>query len=367
MQVGTHTCSPDTQMGSEGSCATLLSRDAWTASSAHLRNVSFLAALGDTLHTLEARQRFVVNIGAADGMRHDPTRTLFELGFSGIQLEGNMRSETALKQFATQCTGNVSVHIGFVLPSNVVGILRKHRAPPEMAALKIDVDSIDYPLLESIVGAGYRPLVIMAEINPDIPPPFAFHVEWAGPFRAPGVATIEGAAPTGFYGVSLQALMDLLQPCGYALVAIERSHTTKYWKGSEHNAWFMRKELVRSSHGLVPLRTQEAYDQFWQVFKFLSYGDCLHATPCPAKVMHSMATAAGYRGDQPGCWSAAAYGSGRRESWLRGMTKTVRAMALRRRACENATSGACPFRLNLGGHEYQGTSNSGKQCVHMSR
>ena len=88
-------------------------------------------------------------------------------------LSAHLRPSPASAEVGGQnsLAGKVVHAIALVSPQNVAGLLRDHRTPKKLAALKVDIDSIDLPVLEAILEAGYRPMVIMVEINPDVPPP----------------------------------------------------------------------------------------------------------------------------------------------------------------------------------------------------
>ena len=60
---------------------------------------------------------------------------------------------------------------GFAEPSTIGRRLQDANVPIAPDVLKLDIDSIDLPILRSVFAAGFRPKVLMAEINPDIPPP----------------------------------------------------------------------------------------------------------------------------------------------------------------------------------------------------
>lgn len=67
------------------------------------------------------------------------------------------------------------------------------------------------------------------EINSDIPPPFMFeviyHPSWSVRFDE------------GFYGASIAAIADVVEPYGYSILEVELN-------GAEHNVIFIRDDFV---------------------------------------------------------------------------------------------------------------------------
>ena len=249
-----------------------------------LAPVTFESLLG-TLASVRL-PRFAVNIGANDGATHDPVYPLFLAGYKGVAIEGDPRWNDSLVRTFAPLAGKVVHAIALVSPQNVAGLLRDHRTPKKLAALKVDIDSIDLPVLEAILEAGYRPMVIMVEINPDVPPPWHFHVT-----SSPGWID-----RSGFYGASLQAAFSLLDARGFALVKLENGHGA-----AEHNAWFVHRSHVEAT-GFHPLSQDQMRAHYYKVFAHQASGRCLHMRPCPARTIYAAVAAAGFPTLRPECW-----------------------------------------------------------------
>lgn len=160
-----------------------------------------------------------------------------------------------------------------------------------------------------MLEAGYLPKVIVSEINPDIPPPFRWHLE-----EDPGGFTFDSHQSRGTYGASADALYALLSGSsslidgrnglgghrggyGYSLVGVELVDLlleTQCGYECEHNMWFVRNDLL----GLAPhtplVSWQGMVRLFWgqvqnKELKQLGAGWCLHikrqpnthGRPCP--------------------------------------------------------------------------------------
>lgn len=209
-------------------------------------------SFGSLLKRLDIGAKSAVNIGARDGQTHDPIYPLFASGYSGVAIEADARWNETLRLAFANFSGRVTHEIQFVNATNIASLLNRHETPRGLAALKVDIDSLDLPVLQAILEAGYTPAVLMAEINPDVPPPFSFYVS-----ATPGLRDFEG-----FYGTSLQALYDLLRRHDFALVQIEN-------QGQEHNAWFVhRSHLARG--GLGALTQEQMVAQFFAAYPLQS-------------------------------------------------------------------------------------------------
>ena len=150
--------------------------------------------------------RFVVNLSANDGSRHDPAFPLLvERGYGGVFCEGasnfKARLYANLKPF--NASGNVRVAWGFASAATVAATLQRHGSPREPDALKIDTDGIDAALLEGVLAAGLRPKAVVVEVNPDIPPPIQLvqldHRDFTFDFKTKHMRGWLGASADGLF------------------------------------------------------------------------------------------------------------------------------------------------------------------------
>lgn len=128
--------------------------------------------------------------------------------------------------------------VGRVSPESLVAALRAHDAPLDFDIIKIDVDSIECPLLDSLMSSGYRPRVIVAEASPAWPPPLLFRRE-AAEYDPPQLcprARNKWILVGGefFYGCSLQEIYEVLHPHGYELLQY-----------AMEDAFFVRRTHIR--------------------------------------------------------------------------------------------------------------------------
>lgn len=201
--------------------------------------------------------RFAVNFGAGDGLcmvpgacyseeqeqgHADPVYPLFRhLGFSGIAVEGNpMLMPLLTKNLPEQ---NVSKVSSWITPLTSMGLMQSAATPADLDYFKNDIDAYDCSVLYSVLRGGYRPKVIQVEVNPEIPYPIAFGINYATEFKS-------NLGNAGFYGCSLTLAAGVTQPFGYALVAVAQTH----------DVIFVRKDLLPGSD-LKELTVMEAQDE----------------------------------------------------------------------------------------------------------
>lgn len=109
---------------------------------------------------------FAVNLGAGDGFScDDPVMPLFRAGFAGLAVDAgsdpdlfsNLPAPPIRKAQRTAVT-----------PGNVVALLEAGGCPERPDFFKID--GYNGPVLSEVLKAGYRPKVIQAGVQPEVPP-----------------------------------------------------------------------------------------------------------------------------------------------------------------------------------------------------
>ena len=195
-------------------------------------NVSFLQVISEL--GIVHKTGFAVEIGAGDGKRLDgyhrpldPVWPLFESGFGGLAIEANhvfnhqhtatpddepsmtyASGKLSTSLASANASGNLKIAWARATPSNVVELLRAHGTPQQFAALNVDVDGDELPLIEAILAADYSPSTIALTINPDIPPPIQLRTRLMHPSPA-GRALVGAAEPCDTWPCSTSALARL--------------------------------------------------------------------------------------------------------------------------------------------------------------
>lgn len=164
----------------------------------------------------------------------DQVSSLYRAGWAGLNFELSEQRELTedfYKQF-----GPARQQVVFdVFPPAAVEALRAHGVREDFDFLKIDVDSFVCDFLERILVAGYKPKVILAEVNVCMVPPLRFTMRYS----AWGLQYADFTAAGKFDGYgfdisdcSLRYADDLLRAHGYSLVQFPLQ-----------DGWWVRREF----------------------------------------------------------------------------------------------------------------------------
>jgi len=155
-----------------------------------------------------------------DGPENDPVYPMYTyLHFGGLAVEGDPAWEQQLNQNLP--AANVTKMISMITPDNVLSLLKEGNIPIDVDYFKNDIDGYDCAVNYAVLSAGYRPKMIQVEVNPEIPHPVAFGVNYGKHFKQPSFWT-------GFYGCSLTLTSSLIKRFGYQLVSTPLLHDALY-------------------------------------------------------------------------------------------------------------------------------------------
>lgn len=181
--------------------------------------------------------RTFVEIGSG-GTGGNSAMLAYELGWRGLMVEASKRGAAVARDLFRPNAG-VTVLQKFATPENINSLITNAGFAGETDLLSVDVDSIDYWLLDALdMETVCRPRLIVAEYNAHF-----------GPDRAVTLpnAPVPAAAPKPYFGASLAALARVCARKGYRLILCEENGI---------NAFFLRNDLAASLPGLTP---EQAY------------------------------------------------------------------------------------------------------------
>lgn len=175
--------------------------------------------------------RVAVDIGAYDGRITSNVMALEEQGWDACKLEGGDIADTDEAK-----RNNVKKH--WVTPENVGELMQTYKVPYNFDFLSLDIDSIDYHVLKTLLDAGYKPRAMVTEYNGSYGPVLPVVVKYP---------IDPGKLWGDYYGASLAAFYYLLKDYGYKLVYCENEGVNAFW---------VRNDLGTILPGLTP---SEAY------------------------------------------------------------------------------------------------------------
>ena len=159
----------------------------------------------------------------------------YDMGWGGVMIDIKVK---AIERLREELRSNPAVTVlqARVTAEGISALLRAHGISGEVDLLSIDIDSIDYWILDALEPGIAR--VVVIEYNAHF-----------GPTRAVTLpnAARPSDAPKIYFGASLAALEKLARRKGYRLVLCEDAGV---------NAFFVRDGLAPSIRGLSP---EEAY------------------------------------------------------------------------------------------------------------
>lgn len=217
------------------------------------------------LSSFFGNKRVAVNIGARDGIDHDPLYSVYRnFSFSGILFEGNPAMQPILAANMARANRSHNVHVinEFVSSKTIGNKFVQFKIPQDLDILKIDIDSQDFAILAAVMGlnANYKPRIVIVEFNPDLPPPLSWYLDESDNFKYQNKYGWFGS-----YGASIDALFTLMvRDYDYALVDIELYDPLLLDdERSEHNLWFVRRSLIPIPAGTGITKWTDMVRLFW--------------------------------------------------------------------------------------------------------
>jgi hypothetical protein len=159
---------------------------------------------------LDVRHGWCVEFGAWDGVHLSNTRQLIEShGWNAVLIEASPDKFAELQENSRSFSGVTCLRhfVTFDPPNNLDGILDRTATPADFDLLSIDVDGNDVHIWESV--RGYRPKIVVIEINPTMPN----HVDF-----------VQARDMSVQHGSSLAAMVKLGRQKGYELAAVTTSN-----------------------------------------------------------------------------------------------------------------------------------------------
>ena len=155
------------------------------------------------LRMVPPKAKYYVELGVEDGSTCN-TRALHVQGWTGLLVDSGYENP------------KINLVRSMIWQDNVVSILRNANVPAEFDLLAIGTDCYDFWLLQELLAAGYRPRILVNEVNAAIAnaPPRVASVP-------PGSSADEYCSMTQWFGASVSAFYHLYRRYGYSMVYCE--------------------------------------------------------------------------------------------------------------------------------------------------
>jgi len=216
---------------------------------------------------IEIRNKTFIEFGVEDFRESNCRYLLMSRGWSGFVIDGAKRNVDEIRRSYWYWRYDLVALAAFVTRENVDEILSESGFDTDLGILSIDIDGMDYHVLERI--EYFRPRVIVAEYNALFGNTRPITVPYDPSF------TRERAHYSNVYfGASLAALTHLASIKGYALVGTNSSGV---------NAFFIRKDLMQTpfreisaQEGYTPTKVRQSRERGGQL-NYLSADEQLSA------------------------------------------------------------------------------------------
>lgn len=167
--------------------------------------------------------RYFVEIGSADGLENNTAWLAIARKFSGLMIEGSSHLAARAAKAIPHYNLGVKVLNCFVDKNNIQAILNECLyQDPDLFSL--DIDGVDYYILQAMLNAGFRPKIIAVEYNSAFGPEKAITVPYQHNFD------YTAADASGlYYGVSVMAWRTLLEKAGYKFVTVDSNGVNAFF------------------------------------------------------------------------------------------------------------------------------------------
>jgi len=177
---------------------------------------------------LEIRNHTFIEFGVEDFFESNCRFLLMKDRWSGLVIDGSETNIERLRSSYFYWRFPLQSIAAFITRENVESLLDKSGFDKELGILSVDVDGIDYYLLEAL--ADWRASIVVVEYNAIFGAARRVTVPYDSNFQRN-----KAHASNLYYGASLAAFWGLLEKRGYALIGVNSV-------GS--NAFFVRRELL---------------------------------------------------------------------------------------------------------------------------
>lgn len=177
---------------------------------------------------LVEKNRYFIEIGAADGIENNSGWLAVAERYNGIMIEGNPQLVERARRNVIGYSIGVECFNMFVTQENIK-TLKEMSFYPDPDVFSLDIDGNDYFIAQSIIRYGFRPKIFVVEYNSVF-----------GSSRSATIAYQENfvfteAHPTHlYYGVSIQGWRNFFERSGYRFVTVDQNGVNAFFVAPEY-------------------------------------------------------------------------------------------------------------------------------------
>lgn len=177
---------------------------------------------------LRTSNRYVLEIGAAEGTENNSSWLIATAGYEGLMIEGDPRQSAR----ARRNVGRFSIGSQFVsmfVTLDTVDAIVGQAAYLDPDVFSLDIDGNDYHIANALFERGLRPKIVVVEYNSAFGPQQSVTTKYRADFRR------STAHPSQlYYGVSLRAWQGFFHARGYRYVTVDSNGVNAFFLDAEH-------------------------------------------------------------------------------------------------------------------------------------
>jgi hypothetical protein len=172
---------------------------------------------------LREKNRYVIEIGSADGLENNSAWLVIAEKYSGLLIEGDRRLWERATRMVTPFSIGVECVNQFVNLANIETLLsRSFYQDPDVFSL--DIDGNDFYIAKAILSRGFRPKIFIVEFNSVYGPERAVTIRYQKDF-----SFAQAHSTQLYYGVSIRGWQRLFEKFGYRFITVDQNGVNAFF------------------------------------------------------------------------------------------------------------------------------------------
>ena len=186
------------------------------------------------VNNTEIKNKNFIEFGVEDYHESNTRFLLINNFWKGLVIDSSKNNIIKIKNSYYSWRGGLKSKCSFITTDNVNDILKTSGFDKDIGLLSIDIDGMDYHILESI--NYYEPRILICEFNP------IFSNDKDRKIVVPYKKNFDRSKAhysNNYYGCSLKALIDLAKSKNYIFIGLNSGN---------NNAFFLRNDVFKNSN-----------------------------------------------------------------------------------------------------------------------
>ncbi len=168
--------------------------------------------------------RYFVEIGSSDGLENNSSYLAFSRKYSGVMIEGDRLKSNHAKKYLERFNWGVKYINCFVDRENTADLMKKESLYSDPDFFSLDIDGIDYYVMDTLLASGFRPKVICVEYNSSFGPEREITIKYRSDFN---YSLAHGSR--FYYGVSINGWKKLFKKFNYDFITVDANGVNAFF------------------------------------------------------------------------------------------------------------------------------------------